>query len=418
MSAVHVHIGQCGNQLSLPLWRNYSKCRSNHGQEQVFFSLDGWQRSVHIDSEPKVLKSLPQSMKVRETNLIKGKRGRGTNFGLGYNGTRFQNDNHILDDGCEAVRREIERCDLYSGAIVYHSLSGGTGSGLGAHFIESLKENFPCHNIISCAVAACASGESPLQSYNALLSLQWLQSYADAVIILPNDYYIKHLNHILLSENDDAIKNSQISFKDVNSVIANNLCGVFAPTDTLSTSRGISLGQEPWELIRTLTPMPSTKFINLTQHMSKKLTWEALASKTVQYNSKNKNHAIPMKTISAVTVARGDKENTFMTAVKSSLDKKIRKGVNFIDWNTFPLDCWTSKTNVIGAPKSRSLTLAINSTNVLDYFQTVLSNSSAKLNAGAYIHWYFRNGITQDIFDESTETLHQLISDYESIGSG
>ncbi|KAH9492750.1 hypothetical protein Btru_026240 [Bulinus truncatus] len=413
MSTVHVHVGQCGNQLSIPLWKNYSKVRAYRNNELVYFSLDGLQRSVHIDSEPKVLQSLPQTLRVRETNLIKGRRGRGTNFALGYM-NYFSNDN-ILDDAVEAVRKEVERCDLYSGTVVYHSLSGGTGSGLGAHIIELLKENFPCNQIISCAVTACASGESPLQNYNALLSLHWLQTYTDAIIILPNDYYIKHLDQILQSE--EAYSGSQISFKDLNSVMANNLSGIFLPTDTLSTVRGFSLGQEPWEITRTLTPMPSTKFINLSQHTSKKLLWEALTSKILQYNSKYLDPVVNKQTLSAVAIARGDRDNSFTLALKSSLDSKIRKGLNFVNWNTFPLDCWTSKINAVGSKDSRCLTLATNSTNVLSYLQTVLSYSCAKLNAGAYTHWYYRNGISQDIFEESKETLLKLISDYENLGN-
>ncbi len=58
-----------------------------------------------------------------------------------------------------------------------HSLIGGTGGGLGSSIIESLKEEFPSSHITSITTAPFVSGESPLQHYNALLTLAWLQRF-------------------------------------------------------------------------------------------------------------------------------------------------------------------------------------------------------------------------------------------------
>lgn len=395
MSTVHIHIGQCGNQLSIPLWKNYSNS-SDKGTEHLFKSMDGWQRSIHIDSESKVIYSLPKTFKVREKNIIVGKRGRGTNFALGYTGMTSQGDDHLIEESMEAVRKEIERCDMYCGCVVYHSLSGGTGSGLGSHLIELMRDSYPCSNILSCAVAPCASGESPLQNYNALLGLHWLQSYADSIILLPNDYYINHLNHLLQSgESSNLEMHSQLSFQDVNKTIANNLSGVFLPTNSLSTAKGLSLGQEPWELIRTLTPMPSTKFITLTQHTSKKLSWEGLTSKILQYHPRFDSAGEPTQALSATVVARGDANNTFLSTMKTTQERKIKKGLTFVDWNPYPIDYWRAKVNTIGSKESRSLTLAINSTGFLDHVNTILSRALVKLEARAYVHWYYRHGISE-----------------------
>lgn len=39
----------------------------------------------------------------------------------------------------EALRKEAERCDLFSAVITMQSVSGGTGSGLGARIIERIR---------------------------------------------------------------------------------------------------------------------------------------------------------------------------------------------------------------------------------------------------------------------------------------
>lgn len=56
-----------------------------------------------------------------------------------------------------------------------HSLTGGTGSGLGSHLVERIRDAYPLAHIMSVVVSPHASGDSPLQHYNSLLSLASLQ---------------------------------------------------------------------------------------------------------------------------------------------------------------------------------------------------------------------------------------------------
>ena len=66
---------------------------------------------------------------------------------------------------------------FFQGTIVVHSLAGGTGSGLGSHLVEKLRETYPLAHVLSVAIAPHTCGDCPLQHYNSLLSLaslQWL----------------------------------------------------------------------------------------------------------------------------------------------------------------------------------------------------------------------------------------------------
>ena len=49
--------------------------------------------------------------------------------------------------------------------------------GLGSRLCESLRDEFSLSYLMSCVVAPHASGESPLQHYNALLCLDSLQRW-------------------------------------------------------------------------------------------------------------------------------------------------------------------------------------------------------------------------------------------------
>ncbi|GFS04577.1 tubulin delta chain-like [Elysia marginata] len=414
MSTIHIHVGQCGNQLSIPLWNNFLKWE-NGCQNALFTSLDGKHRSIHIDSESKVLSTIPKSFKLRDKNVIVGKRGRGTNFALGYHGLQSHGDDHLLRDSMESIRKEAERCDMYSGAVVYNSLSGGTGSGVGTRITELLRDYYPCSHILSCVVAPCASGESPLQHYNALLALHHLQIYSDAMILLNNDYYLSLLNR--KQEDSTSTFQHHVSFRDVNEIMACNLCGVFLPTNALSVYKDTykSTGQEPWELIRSITPIPSSKFIFLTQYASAKLSWEAIISRLLSTFPRYKQSGSPNSCLAAAAVGRGDQDNTFASTMQASLEKKIRKVANFVDWNPYPLDYWSAKNNYIGARNSSQLTLAANTSGVQDYLEHVRYQSQLKLESGAYVHWYHRYGVSQELFLESIESLQRVIDSYTEL---
>ena len=48
-------------------------------------------------------------------------------------------------------------------------------SGLGSRLCETMRDEYPMNHLMSCTVTPCATGESPLQNYNALLTLAYLQ---------------------------------------------------------------------------------------------------------------------------------------------------------------------------------------------------------------------------------------------------
>ena len=56
-----------------------------------------------------------------------------------------------------------------------HSLTGGTGSGLGSRLVKRIRDTYPLAYVMSIALSPHVSGDSPLQHYNSLLSLSTLQ---------------------------------------------------------------------------------------------------------------------------------------------------------------------------------------------------------------------------------------------------
>lgn len=400
MSTVYLHVGQCGNQVGHAFWKKVDK-DSSVKESHSYIHPDDKQRSVHVDSEPKVLSKISKGLKIREGNIVCGKRGRGTNWALGYYGT--QREEHLLEDSLDRVRKEIEKCDAYSGCIMMHSLSGGTGSGLGSRLCEEMRDYYPLAHLMSCAFAPCISGESPLQHYNSLLTLSKLQRNSDCIILTHNDDVLQNL--------EKKAKGS-VSFDNMNTSIAASLCGLFLPTDSLTPSRGVSIGMEPWELIRATCPVPGYKFLHVNHVSRSKLTWEALMGQLLLGVRRYNTQGGALGSLSSVVVGRGDSGKTFLYSMRT-LEKKVKAVYNCVSWNPYPLDVWTAAANPAGPREASSITIASNHGTVVDYLETLVQRSKVMYDATAYIHWYKRHGSGYEDFEEAFETVHDVIEDYK-----
>ncbi len=66
--------------------------------------------------------------------------------------------------------------------------------------LEALRTDYPVSFIMTATVTPFSQGESPLQHYNSLLSLSWLQSYADAVLLFENDSLLQQVQRDLAGQ--------------------------------------------------------------------------------------------------------------------------------------------------------------------------------------------------------------------------
>jgi len=74
----------------------------------------------------------------------------------------------------ESLRQEAERADFFLGTFMFHSLAGGTGSGLGSRLVEEYRDYFGSSYLATASIWPNPSGETPLQHYNCCFSLAHL----------------------------------------------------------------------------------------------------------------------------------------------------------------------------------------------------------------------------------------------------
>ncbi len=70
----------------------------------------------------------------------------------------------------EQFRAETEKCDRFQGIQLFHSLGGGTGSGLGSLFISKVREEYPDKMITTFSMFPDNKGSSvvPVRIHNRL----------------------------------------------------------------------------------------------------------------------------------------------------------------------------------------------------------------------------------------------------------
>ena len=398
MSCVFVGVGQCGNQINCALWKLLEPYLGNLN----ICNGDGKFPAVNIDSERKVIKNLWHQFGNRyiKNNLITGIKGCGSNWAIGYYGNKDSCEDSLLSRTVDAIRREIERCSSFSGMILIHSLAGGTGSGLGSLLHQMLKDEYPMNYILSCVIAPHDSGESPLQNYNSALCLSSIHDNTDGILLFKNDEVLQKSQPRKQEQKSDTLVS--VSVEHCNQYIARCLADLILPTDSVSgnSSRCAGLGLEAWELVRSVAPMPATKFIHATRMSCSSQNVEKNAVKVA-----NHQHVDDQCTnIAGLFIVRGN--------VPAFPVESLIKRLKFVSWNPFPVDLWSAKVNPLGPGKLVSLAAATNCSAVVPFLERTTTKARVMFDAKAYLHWYTKHGSTNDDFLQAFTNLDTTTSSY------
>ncbi|XP_068834366.1 tubulin delta chain isoform X3 [Capricornis sumatraensis] len=242
MSIVTVQLGQCGNQIGFEVFDalfNDSHCprglcskRENEAYQasckERFFSEEEngvpLARAVLVDMEPKVInQTLSKAArsgrwKYGQHSCFCQKQGSGNNWAYGYSVHGPRHEESIMN----LIRKEVEKCDSLSGFFIIMSIAGGTGSGLGAFVTQNLQDQYSSALKMNQIIWPYGTGEVIVQNYNSILTVSHLYRSSDALLVHENDAVHKICAQLM------NIK--QISFCDINQVLAHQLGSVFQPT--------------------------------------------------------------------------------------------------------------------------------------------------------------------------------------------
>ncbi|ELT94556.1 hypothetical protein CAPTEDRAFT_159439 [Capitella teleta] len=440
MSLVTLQLGQCGNQIGGKFFETlmndiqspannkicshqqndaYADCsRSRFFSERSDGSLEA--RAVMVDMEQKVIAQTLEiarrsgSWRYPAKRQFCERRGSGNNWAHGYCSHGQHSRAAILD----MVRREVERCDRFTGFLLLMSLAGGTGSGVGACVSEALREEYPHCFMLNQVVWPYSTGEVIVQNYNAVLTLSHLYQASDAVLSIDNDCMHRICSRL------QGIKN--VSFSDMNTVISHQLVSILQPC---FTSRHDELIQDHLGgLLQHLVSQPDYKLLSVRDlpHMSEK----AKQYSTYQWSGLIK----PLRQMLIADSLLEEGINWQMKASSANLNKSLSnlvilrgQNLDLADTGSFREPClypswlpasqtfreWTHPRCLHGHEKYACL--LSNSQSPVRILEPITQKAWDMFASRAYVHHYLNHGLNEENFLDSFAVVEQVLQNYKSL---
>ncbi|EAW94385.1 tubulin delta chain isoform 1 [Homo sapiens] len=450
MSIVTVQLGQCGNQIGFEVFdallsdshssQGLCSMRENEAYQasckERFFSEEEngvpIARAVLVDMEPKVINQMLSKAaqsgqwKYGQHACFCQKQGSGNNWAYGYSVHGPRHEESIMN----IIRKEVEKCDSFSGFFIIMSMAGGTGSGLGAFVTQNLEDQYSNSLKMNQIIWPYGTGEVIVQNYNSILTLSHLYRSSDALLLHENDAIHKICAKLM------NIK--QISFSDINQVLAHQLGSVFQPTYSAESSfhyRRNPLG----DLMEHLVPHPEFKMLSVRNipHMSENslayttFTWAGLLKHLRQMlisNAKmeegiDRHVWPPLSGLPPLSKMSLNKDLHFNTSIANLVILR-GKDVQSADVEGFKdpalYTSWLKPVNAFNVWKTqrafskyeKSAVLVSNSQFLVKPLDMIVGKAWNMFASKAYIHQYTKFGIEEEDFLDSFTSLEQVVASY------
>jgi len=332
-----------------------------------------------------------------------GTRSAASNFAYGYKEGWEQYEWYIHDK----IQKLAETCDNLQGFVMFHSISGGTGSGLGALILDQLT-NFGKKVKTTFTLFPSTNMSNVItEPYNALAGIRSLIDFSNISVVLQNEklYDICH----------NSLDIEDATYKNLNRVIAQGFSCMTHPM-RFGGPANSSLS----EIQINLIPFPQTHFLSLSmaplvcpdtskfsKYSIKQLTNSAFS---------HSNHLMDLTLDSGVYLGcslmyRGD---ITLFEVSSALNKVSLSQCVGCNHVSAKISLNPNKLDVLpdgDIPESDKSVLSItNHTGMRNLF-TIMSEKYELISTnGAFKHWFSSEHM--DYLSASEEELLTLIADY------
>lgn len=376
-------------------------------------------RALMVDLEPRVISDYAQNSKNThfrmnpENCFIESQgSGAGNNFAIGYSKAE-KNYKGLM----EMIDREADNCDNLEGFLILHSISGGSGSGVGSFILEKLRDRYPKKLIQTYSVFPDLddSGDVVVQSYNSVLCLKRLVEYADSVIVLDN---------IALNQ----IATERLHLKNPSIAQTNSLVSQVLASTTNTIRFPGYMNNNLVGIVSSLVPTPRCHFL-VTGYTP--LTLEGEESQNIQKTSvtdvmgrllhqKNLMASCPITKqgsyMSLLNMIQGEVDsNEIYKSIHRIREKKI---VNFVPWAPSSIQVALSrKSPYIKSSHKVSGLLMANHTSIHTLFDSILVDFDKIYKRKAFLNTYQQSSLfanNLDEFEESKNVVLELSEEYKA----
>lgn len=411
-----LHLGQAGIALGTTCWDVLNQENASYEdfscRARMWSELPDYQytpRALFVDSDPASIHSLqrtPIGTTLSPTQMISGSR----DMGGVYQGSNIA---QLAEKTIEEIRHLAENCSQFEGFIVFHSLSGGTGTALSNYLISQFQEYSPKLTTHTLNILPSASDHSTIVApYNACLSTHSVLENADISFMVDNAAIGKIADSALgVGEgNYDCFNQivaqaysaltSDLRYESNTNAILSEFVTNLVPFPNF---RGCTLSFAPYfSPLKPYSPLQSIRDINevLFTPFSSLATCNRLSHAYLKCLFQYRGAVIP-KDISS-----------------SLASLKTRRVIHFADWSNSGFQCRINYQHIEAVPNGyvevaeRAALMVSNSTAVKEAYKEIVGKAEKMMRKRTFWHWYLRAGVEIEEVNEAIDYLHRLILDY------
>jgi len=431
---ISLHIGQAGIQVGNSCWELYCLEHSikpdgtlpgdTEGEDDsfnTFFSeTSGGKhvpRCIFVDLEPTVVDEVRTGVYrslFHPEQLITGKEDAANNYARGH----YTIGKEIVDLCLDRIRKLTDACTGLQGFLVFSSVGGGTGAGLGALLLERLSVDYGKKPKLGFTVyPAPQVSTAVVEPYNSVLSTHALLEHTDVCIILDNEAVY-----------DICQKNLNVScpsYANLNKLIAQVISSL-----TASLRFDGALNVDVTEFQTNLVPYPRIHFmlssyapvISAEKAYHEKLSVAELTTACFEpANMMAKCDPRHGKYMACCLMYRGDVVPKDVNAAVANI--KTKRTIQFVDWCPTGFKCGINYQPPTQVPDgdlaavTRACAMISNSTAIAEVFARIDHKFDLMYAKRAFVHWYVGEGMEEGEFSEAREDLAALEKDYEEVGA-
>jgi len=318
----------------------------------------------------------------------------------------------------DRIRKLADNCSGLQGFLVYNSVGGGTGSGLGSLLLERLSVDYGKKPKLAFTLYPSPQiSTAVVEPYNAILATHSLLEHTDLAVMLDNEAIYDICRRQLGIERP--------SYTNLNRLIAQLTSSL-----TASLRFDGALNVDLCEFQTNLVPYPRIHFMlsSYAPIISPERAYHEQLSVSEITNSVFEPASMMAKCdprhgkyMSCCMMYRGDVVPKDVNAAIASI--KTKKSIQFVDWCPTGFKAginYQPPTCVPGgdlAKVMRAVCMISNSTAIGEVFSRIDHKFDMMYAKRAFVHWYVGEGMEEGEFSEAREDLAALEKDYEEVGA-